>query len=486
MLAAHKCFGTLLISFTLFTSAAWSQQKGSGVTTPLAPYPALSSGDARSQDAGQDTNNGPTLEGNPLTQDKRPLSGAQELTLGGVSKAHGFLLPSFQFTQGLDTNSFSSPGPSRREWLSTLAGHMALQKTWAHSQVNIDYVGGRFFSSTRSNLNAAFHQVSFAQTIKGGRWEMLLADQFAYLPEASFGFTGFGGLEGSSSALSGALTSPLPGLNPAFLPSQTTLTGRTRRTSNISLAQLTYTASPRSSFTFSGSYGILRFRESGFINSNNAMFRTGYNYALTGRDTIAIIYGFSTFRFASAGQNLNNHIVQLSYGRRVTGRLALQLAAGPQIITSRNSSRGLDERLFWSAQASLLYRLSKTDLSLSYLRYITGGSGALAGAETDSVQATLGRQLSRMWSGSVSLGFAHNTSLGQSTIGPNGPRYDSWYSKVALSRPLGRYVSLQFFYNLQFQNSNVSVCTAGTCGTSLVRHQIWVGFNWHWRPIRID
>ncbi len=480
----RKCFGTVTVSLSLCVCAAWAQKKESAPSSPVAPYLPL---DSRSNPSQVDERISSTLETNtaPLAPDKRPLSGAQELALGSVPTSHSFLLPSFQYAQIFDTNVFGLADTPKRGLLSTLMGRMVLRREWGRYQLNANYAGGGFFSSTRSDMNAAFHQFSFAQTITGPRWTLLLADQIEYLPESSFGFGAFAGLGGSGLG-SGGVGAPLSGLSPAFLPSQTTLTGRARRVSNTFVGEVDYTVSQRSSFTVSGSYAILHFRNPGFIDSNHAMFRAGYNYALTGRDSLAIIYGLGVFRFGSVARDINDHLVQIAYGRRITAKLALQLAAGPQITRFHNDLSRIERQLFWTAQASLLYRLRNTNVGLSYLRYVTGGSGVLAGAETNAVQGTLGRQLSRMWSGFLGLGYAQNSSLRPTGTRPAGNNYNAWYANAGLSRELGRYASLNFSYGLQLQDSDVPLCIARGCGTNLVRHQIGLGFNWSFRPIRID
>lgn len=487
MLKARGSLGVLLVGLALCLCPAWTREKSARASSPLAPYPPI---DSR-YNAGQpneDEKDSETLatEAKPVVPDKPPLSGALEVTLGKVSRAHSFLLPSFQFSQALDTNGFGSPTSSQRAWLSNLMGRIALQRNWSRYQLMADYVGGGFVSPAHSELNGAIHQFGLAQTIKGERWELLLADQLSALPKSFFGVAGFGGFGDSSLALGGDFVSPFPGLNPILLPNQTALTGRTGRISNTVLGQVTYDISPRSSVTVSGSYGILHAREPGFVNSNNTMIRTGYNYALTRRDSLAVIYEFGMLRFSGVNTKLNNHVVRLSYGRQITDRLALQAAAGPQLATFRNPLRGPTAQLFWSAQGSLLYRFPKTYLDVSYLGYISGGGGVLFGAETHTARMTVGRQLSKTWSGSVSLGYARYGSLRQTTVVTPSRGFDFWSGSVDLSRNLGRYTKVHFSYSLQRHGFGTPVCTAGSCGTNLVRHQIWIGFSWNFRPIGIE
>lgn len=482
----RRSLAAVLVSFSLSICGALGQQKQAGPSSPVAPYTPLDARSNPNQTDGKESSPSAT-DAVPMASDKRPLSGAQELTLGHVPTSHSFLLPSLLYAQILDTNVLGSADAPKRGVLSTMMGRLVLRREWSRYHLNADYAGGGFFSSTNSNLNAAFHRFSLSQTITGRRWTLLFADQIDYSPESSFGFGAFAGLGGSGPGSGGVLGAPPSGLSPAFLPSQTILTGRTMRISNTFVGEVDYVVSPRSSFTISGSYAILHFRDPGLIDSKNAMFRTGYNYDLTKRDSLAIIYGFGMLRFGVVARDIKDHLVQIAYGRRITGRLALQLAAGPQITMFRNDLNGSDKQLFWSAQTSLLYRQRNTNVGLSYLRFVTGGSGVVTGgAATNAVQAMLARQLSRKWSGFLGLGYARNSSLRPTTTLVAGSSYNAWYANAGLSRQVGRYAGLDFSYGLQLQHSDVPLCIARVCGMSLVRHQIGLGFNWSFRPIRID
>ncbi len=79
------------------------------------------------------------------------------------------------------------------------------------------------------------------------------------------------------------------------------------------------------------------------------------------------------YRYAGTNQAINDHMVQLSYARRVTGRLAFQVAAGPEFtrfdtpILVSGSSSAQTSQLEWSLSTSLTYQLARaTGLGLSY------------------------------------------------------------------------------------------------------------------------
>ncbi len=473
----RDCLWATICALALCVPATWAQQTDPRVNPPVAPKPPLSV-DESSSKAPEESAITPSPEPNQATPDTRPLSGIEQFTLGQMGKRRSYLLSSLQFLETADTNSNITSGQSNLDAVSTLFGHITLQRVWSRYELAADYSGGGYLYNTRSGLNSAIHQFGVTQRIAWRRWSLLLSDQVGYLPEASFGF---GGL--NYYGLGGSVTN-LTNVNPIFEPNQTILTARATRISNTVVGEVAYTIGPKSSITASGSYGILRFTGTGssLIDSSNEVFLTGYNYALTHRDTIALTYGLSLFRFEGTNQRFQNHSVHVAYGRRITGRFALQLSAGPEIATFSNPGT----RLSWGMGSFLLYQFRRTSLGISYSNYLSGGSGVLVGAQSHSIGMTVGRQLSRRWSGSLDFGFARNTALHENTAQAANPAFYAGYAGVTLSRPLGRYMGVSINYYLQRQSSNTGPCTVTICGTVPLRHHFGLGFNWHHRPILID
>jgi hypothetical protein len=464
-----------LVMVALCALPAWSQQKDPRLNQPVQPLPGVSSGESSSKGSP----NAAGDQANAMKPDTRPLSGAEQFSLGSPGGGRSILTLNIRFRELADSNNSSGTGT---DWTSAsvVNGDIGIQHNSARSEFTAVYAGGGTLYNTRVDQNETFHQVSLTERILGRRWTLLLSDAAGYLPEASFGF---GGLNGGLGSLGG----PFGNLNPLFDPSQSILTGRARRISNTFVGEVQYTISPRAAFTVSGSYGLLHFLDDGFIDNRSVGLRTGYNYALNSRDTIGVNYGFNRFSFN--GQDaLMNHVAQLAYGRRITGRLALQLYGGPSFTTFETSaasaSRGID--FSWSAGALLRYQMARTGVSLSYLHGISGGAGIFAGAERDEIQTTVDRKLTRQLSGGANFGFARNAGLGQAlgsgAVVPSNTRFNSLYGGVSLNRPLGRRLSLAFSYTLERQTASNAVCITAICGATYLRHQFGLGLNWSLRP----
>jgi len=478
-------FWTTILALALSAGGAWAQQKDPRVNPPAAPQQPLPTGESSSK-ASQQGSGTPAEETSSATPDTRPLSGAEQFTLGQMSKTRSYLLASGNFSESADSNSDLKGNSTNFTTVSSFSGHMELHRVWSRYDLMTDYTGGGSIYKSSSGLNSTFHQFGLTQRIVWPRWSLKLNDYLGYLPESSFGFNS--NLPGVGGNL--VTVNPLfnqANLSPGLIPSQTIFTIHAPRISNTAVGEVEYKVSSRSSITATGSYGILHFSGAEFINSNNAAFRTGYNHSLSARDSIAVAYGFSRFWFGGRTHKIDDHSVLVSYGRRLTGRLALQLSAGPELYKVSDPVSGSGRRLTWTAQSGLTYRFQRSYLTVSYGTYLAGGSGVLAGAQSHSVQMTVTRQLSRMWSGSLNAGFARNTAL-LGTTTQTSTAFNSWYGGSTLSRPLGRYTNLFLNYQMERQTTttNAPCITGGICSASLLRHHFGLGFDLHSRPIRLD
>jgi hypothetical protein len=335
-----------------------------------------------------------------------------------------------------------------------------------------------------SYLNSAIQDLEFSYGYRWRRWSLLVGDQVSLLSESSFGFGGVGGLAFlNGGSLFGPGGVPGPFLNPSLNPNQTIPTILVPRLSNTAVAQLEYTLSPRSSWTASGSYGMLNFLGAGFINSAEGVFQTGYNYSLSPQSSVAVIYRFDAFRFTHLPQKIEDHLVQFGYARYVTGRMSIRLAAGPSMEMLRGVLTGFANRLSWALDSSLGYQLDDTTLLLSYDHLVTGGSGVLVGAQTGQLEATVERKLTPRWQGSASLGYATNRSLIATTTNLGKQQFNSWYAAVRFNHQLRPGTAFFVGYGARRQAMNAAACATLTCGTSLVGHEVSVGFNFGLRPV---
>jgi hypothetical protein len=185
------------------------------------------------------------------------------------------------------------------------------------------------------------------------RFQLSFIDQFSYLPQTQFGFGAATSL--AIPGVGGTLAPSVQGLQTNYQPSQTIFTSLGTRYSNSVTTQVVYQLSPRGSLTLAGSYGFLRFIEAGNIDSNDSILSAGYNYALTKNDTIGLLYRFSDYRYVGNPQAIADHVAQLAFGRKLTGKLAVQLFAGPELTNFRLHQPGFSDRTSVAGGANLIF-----------------------------------------------------------------------------------------------------------------------------------
>jgi hypothetical protein len=125
-------------------------------------------------------------------------------------------------------------------------------------------------------------------------------------------------------------------------------------------------------------------------------------------------------------------------------------------------------------------------MGFSYNHSVTGGSGLLAGAETDLFSGHLDHAFNRDWDATVSTGYSRNQALRQMmpTAGNAGPQ--AWFASAMVSRHFVRYGNLFIAYGASGQSSLASLCTLPACRVSSLSHTVSIGYNWGLRPILLE
>ncbi len=414
--------------------------------------------------------------------DTRPVGGVQNLSLGGQATRHSFLLPSFGVISQVQFNPYDSksPGNSSPATATYLSGRLALNKTSARSELLLDYLAAGAFASNSNQGDSIVQSVDFAETIKAGRWSQVFGDQFSYLPGSSFNFGGLGGLNNFGLSLSSV--GATPGFRQDLVPNQSILTN-TAAISNAVFAQTTYALGYRSSLNFFGTYGTLYFPDNGFQNSSSVSGGASYGYLLSPLNSMSISYGFNRFIFSHLPVGADSHTVQLSFARRITGRMSFQVGAGPDVQIYRSRLAGAGTVLSWAATAGMNYKLREWGAGLYYVHSLGDGSGLLAGAEADMVTGNLSRGFGK-WRGSATVGYARNRALQQTSIHTIAPQ--SWFGGAQVSRGLGTFGHFFLSYNVSRQSSLGAICSFPACATNQLMQTISVGYNWGFRPIVLE
>jgi hypothetical protein len=413
-----------------------------------------------------------------MIPDTRPLSGIESLGLGSLAGERSYVSPGFLVAQTAQSNEQFEPGGQQGFGAAAIvAGKVGLESLSRRNEFSLAYQGGGILYETDSKLNSTFQLFGFTDSVSFRHAVFTLTDRFSYLPGL---YGGLGALSyGGALSLSGLGT--LPNLNSGVTGQQGVLTNAAGY-NNVVLGQLEYLPGARSAITVVAGLQNLDSSQQGYISFNAITAQVGYNRNLTDKDTVAVSYLSRLFHYTGTSEDLDSQALSFSYGRRVTNRLALQLYGGPEFFAITVPGHTQASTTAYGG-AEVTYRWPRTVLGAGYFKGISGGSGALNGADTNAVTTTLSRQLSTKWSGELGFGYYHNVGLHQpgSTAVPQA--YNYWHGTTSVTRTVSRHARIIFFYSFQTQNSNKPFSLGGHPGQSVLNNIFGFNFDYTFRPI---
>jgi hypothetical protein len=400
--------------------------------------------------------------------DKHPLSGLQNFTLGSDGRPRTVLSPGVSLFESFDSNSQIATDSSTPSNITSFLGTLNLQQSRDNNEFSLAYQGGSSYYAGAGVVSGAsqfnvLQQLGASDSLVFRRLMLHLADAENYSPES-----GFGEPSGLGS-----------GISEIAAPNQSIYTGRSQRLSNTALSSLQYAFTPRSSLVLSATYGLLRYLDSNLLSENNTYITGGYDYRLNRHDSVGVNYSYAMYRTPALNSRFHTQSIQGSYGRKMTGRLALQSSAGAQFVSLNPATSLAQQSVYWTGRLGVLYRKERNNFGLSGSSDVANGAGVLEASRNESVQGSYTRTLSRNVQLNASTGWAHNRA--PITIG----NYNTMYFGFSWRRAVTPDTSIVLSYNLQLQDAGNAVCLATTCVGGLHRHVIGLNFNWQPHSIRI-
>jgi len=473
-------------------------------------------------------------ENTPITSSENPpLSGIDLPSLEPNVAPLSYLQPGAMISETVDSNAANTIGGGTNFSSITRAlGSVALRRLWSHYDLALDYVGGAAFYSAQGQGTKFLQQMDFNQKITWKRGSFSLRDSFSYLPEGNFG--------GSYGSQMGIGMNSLGNTSFGAFFGGTSLGsfGLASRILNVTLADVAESLTPRSRVTAAGAYAFTHFFETAtttgtpFLGVKQISAQAGYDRLVSAHTQVALMYGYQGFDYSVNGMAFHSQIIQGMYGYRISGRMDVLIAGGPQLTYINSQSAVCSDptlpanvvcQLFGGAlvpitnrttklsaagQFHLRYRFPRTSFDLSYQRYLTSGSGLFAGAQSDIARLSMSRPLTRVWTMVADIGYSRNSRLQQLSApqlancvyqgqqnplglplcpGVDAKRYQSSFIGARLHRQFGHdfrgYVSYQFD-RLALDNSYC--VTAPNCSNTSNRHAITLGLDWTPRPLRLD
>ncbi len=451
-----------------------------------------------------------------------PLSGLDQPSFEPGFGTRSYLAPKVELSESLDSNDLGNFSSSSYTQTTRALGSLELQKLWKLHPLDVDYVGGVDWYNGSGGGVYQLHSLAATQRFLWRTGQLAVRDSFSYLPEGSFGFGSFGGAGAiGSGGLGGQSLSGVSG--GIFTNSSYGAIGT--QVSNMTIVDATQYLSPRSSVVVTGGYAFTDFlstpvtafcpaNTSCYFNSQEAIGQAAFNHQISRHDQIAFVYAYEQLHFpgTSAG-SLGVNLLQMEYGHRISGKLDMLIGGGPEWVRRSQPEQELSglptglpcltvggpvtcpdvksSFLTGAAQVSLRYRTSaRTSWSLSYLRYVSSGSGFFGGAKTDTAHLSVSHSIGRHWNTLLDGGYAHNTALlGATALAAGGATsYNDWYFGGSAHRQLGRHFSFFGSYQYNAFSFSSSGCNAfgSNCGASYGRNILLLGLNWTPQPIRLD
>src|SRR5579872_786568 len=451
------------------------QTQGSG-QNPVPEQPVAPLGSDVSSGSGQPSYGIGTQDSTTQTEpDTNALSGIQSLTTGSLPRLTGIFDPGLYFSElGYSGLATAQPGTGTTTSGSTAGITLDAEKSSRSLKLAITYKGTDTYyypSAFYGPRNMPSHSLGLSLEAPYRRWTFRLRDNFLYSWQAGFGgtFTGGPALETQNS--------PIAALQPSLNPVGTILTGFAKQANNSASGEADYSLSHRTTVTISGSYALLDFVTPGYLNSHSIDARAGYNYSLSSKNTIALLLQYDRTSFSGNGTLFDSDLLQPSFGRRITGRLAFQVAAGPELTVFRTSGAPDRRQLSWSVSTSLTRQTARTGYSISYFRGVSPGSGVFFGSEVNTLTASANHVITRSWSASVNGGYALNNPL--VPVGIFTQNFKDWFAGANLSSQIGRHLRFALTYQYQQQIMGSGACPVASCGVIPAYQVFGITVNWH-------
>lgn len=141
------------------------------------------------------------------------------------------------------------------------------------------------------------------------------------------------------------------------------------------------------------------------------------------------------------------HAPLLFYSAYPAKQLTLSFFGGPQYSHTSQPTPQLSLKQ-WTpgGGASLSWHSHLTSLAVSYAHIISSSAGLIGAVKLDSGTASVGQQITKTLSASISGGYAQNDLVGNSSTSPESSNGHSISGTASLLQQFGRNVALQLGY----------------------------------------
>lgn len=348
---------------------------------------------------------------------------------------------------------YYSPGEVTHS--TVLSGDLAYSRTSTVRPFSLLLAGGVLIGNQGGQGTTTFWNVAASQGYSTRKWIFNISDSFSYLPQSpTTGITGISGV-GDLGAV--------PFQGPSEGPAGGVLSNASNRIANSLTGTVERQLDHATSISGIGSWYVLHFlNSSDGLDSSWITGSVALNRRLDARSSASVDAVYSTISYSgsqsgSSTPDIETKGINVSYQRLLSRSLSASVSAGPQWVSSSNSTL-IPSALNVAATASLTYSRGTTSASVNYSRGVNAGSGVVAGGLSDTVSASLGHSYGRNWVASISAAYSHTSGLTQLATGvpgtPANEVYDTVFGGVQVTRRISARFSGYLSYGAQNQSSN--------------------------------
>jgi hypothetical protein len=308
------------------------------------------------------------------------------------------------------------------------SGNLAYLSKSENDPFSVVYSGGFIHTNVPGNsTNETFQDISFSQVYRTRSWVYVVSDGFSFLPQSPT--TGLSGIAGVGDV-------GVPPVQTGIGPGQTILTDYGRRISNGLRGSATWQITAATALEGSAAWQVLRFvgASNPGLDTSDLDFTFGPTHRINALSSIAAHASYSRQSYPGfAGALIETEGVNFDYNRTWSRKISTSVSIGPE----RSHGEGFGvfpSRTDIGVGASLTYAGRNTGTYLSYSRGVSGGSGVIPGAFTDTVSIGANRPMGRSWQAGIDGSYSRSVALFE--VNNRQTRIQSIFGAVQLSRRL--------------------------------------------------
>jgi len=372
------------------------------------------------------------------------------------------------FTTAFDDNVLNTDTDPISDVSYSILPHFALDQSRGRLKWTLDYAGGVTIYQRITSRNQGSHSAGFET-------------EYRISPHVTFRLNDrFDDTTTFFSADNNNFTSPAGGVLQS--PNSFVITPLARELGNFTQAETDYQVGAGTIVGGSGSYYFSRYSDvtngaantSSLLDTKSEQAQGFITHRITPRNWSGLTYRFQRLTFGSGDNETIAHSILYFHTIYLQPSMTLSLFAGPEYtdVSSRVVSQVIQLPLIlvistpvahqsWSASggATFAWQGLHTSAQASFVRRTTDGGGVLGAVRTNTVDATLRRQISR--SSSILGGFTYGTNDSIDFLSTPGSSIRVASGRLGFERRLGNNLFASVGYSRDHQVESATNVPSG-------------------------